>query len=154
MADDFLKNLQESLNSGEKNDDLVKHLEEIDKKADELTSNEAAELLTKRIEDEGDGFAKEMSEDEREKAEEELAELMAEQKENDERLRFLANIEQRNSEIEKLKAEFESVKKGYAVKIEKIQEIKINLMAEFEVKYGEKAEDSYDFGPEPNTDLE
>ncbi len=148
---DFLKNLQESLETGEKNDEIVDHLNEIDKKADELTFQDAAEKMDKRIEEAEP--LKEMSEEERKVAEEEYSKVLAEQKENDAKLAFLANIETRNAEIKGLVAEFETKKERYSKLIAEIQEIKVNLMAEFELKYGTKAEDEFDFGPEPDTDL-
>jgi len=153
MAEDFLKKLQESLEKGEKNEDVVDHINEINELADKITAGEAGENLDKRIE-EGGGVSEEMSEEERNKVEEEYAKIVAEQKANDERLRFLANIEQRNVEIKRLKDEFERVKKGYKVKIAQIHEQKITLMAEFEKKYGTKADDELDFGSKSSPEIE
>jgi hypothetical protein len=141
MADDFLKKLQDSLQEGKKDDSVVDRLKEIDEKADKLTFQEAAENLDKRIEE--SGSMEELSEENRKKMEDEYAKLIAEQEKNDEKLSFLANIEQRNVEIANLKREFESVKKGYALKIAQIQEEKITLMGEFEKKYETKPEDEY-----------
>jgi len=149
--EDFLKNLKESLEKGEKNEEVVEHLNEIDKLADQITSGAAAEKLDKRVEE--SGVNEEMGEEERKKAEEEYAKILAKQKENDEKLRFLANIEQRNVEISSLKNEFESVKIGYKVKIQQLMEEKITLMAEFEKKYGTKAEEYTDFS-EPDKEIE
>jgi hypothetical protein len=147
--EEFLKNLQESVESGEKNDDIINHLNEIGKRADGVTSE--------MVEDQCKRSAKikpELNKKEREKAQEEYTKLIVEQKENDEKLRFLANIESRNSQIRTLKDEFETLKIDYGKKIENIHDQKINLMAEFEKKYGKKAEDEYDFGPEPDTTIE
>jgi len=150
--DDFLKKLQESLHTGEKNDEVVDHLKEIDEKADELTFQKAAENLDKRVEE--SGSITEMSEEERDQAEEEYAELLAAQQENDEKLRFLANIEERNVAITRIKKEFEEVKKDYSIRVKSIHEQKITLMAEFEKKYGKKTTEEHDFGTEPSTEIE
>jgi len=154
--DDFLKNLSKSLKSGEQNDDIVKHLKEIDEKADNMTIEEASESFDKRLEEVGK--IPDMTEEEREKAEEEYSNVLAEQKEIDERLAMLASIESRNVEIKKLKFEFEEklekLKKNYSKIMNDIQEEKIILMGEFKKKYGTEASDEYDFGLEPNTDLD
>lgn len=146
---DFLKNLQESVESGEKNDDIVNHLNEIDKKASNVTPT-----MSKNLEKQFAKVKPEIDEKEREKAEEEYLKLMVEQEENDEKLRFLANIESRNNEIRKMKEEFESVKLGYSKKIETLHKEKINLMVEYEKKYEKKAEDEYDFTPEIDRNLD
>lgn len=151
-TEDFLKKLQESLNKGEKNDEVVNHMNEINELADKITAGEAGEKLDKRIEE--SGVSKEMSEEERNKVEEEYTKILAEQKANDERLRFLANIEQRNVKIGNLKSEFESVKKGYEIKIAQIHEEKIMLMAEYEKKYGTKADDEYNSGSKSSPEIE
>lgn len=143
--DDFLKKLQESLKAGEKNSDIVNHLNEIDKRASQMTGHEAAQKMDDRIKEFGE--TKEVSEKERQEAEEELAELMSQQKENDEKLKFLSSIEGINVEIKKTKDKFSEI-------IEVLQQQKITLMTDFEKRYGEKAEDLYDFGPEPNTELD
>ena len=145
MNDDFLKKLQDSLQSGEKNDEIVDHLNEINEKANKMNFNEAAENLDNRIAEAG---AKEkVTEMELKEAEEEYAQVVAEQQKNDEQLAFLAHIESRNAEVKRLKEE-------YSKAIEKIQKEKITLMIEYEKKYGTKATDDFDFGPEQDTELE
>lgn len=151
MKNDFLKNLQNSLESGKKNDDVVNHLNEIHEKADEITPQDVAEHVERVKNTVVKG---EKNEKVREKAEEEYIKIMAEQKVNDEKLRFLALIEQRNVEIIHLKEEFETVKIKYSKKIEDVNNQKITLMVEFEKKYEKKAEEFDDFGREIDTKLE
>lgn len=148
--DDFLKKLQDSLNKGEKNEEITDYLNEI---------NEKAELLKNPIVDiddrlEKSGLAEAIDEEKRDDLEKEYQEILSEQQKNDEKLRFLANIEQCNVEITKLKSDFNEVKRKYSEQIQKIQDQKIMLMGEFEKKYGKKAEDEYNFGTEPNTEIE
>lgn len=150
--DDFLKQLQNSLISGQKNENIVDRMKEISEKASKMTGLEAAEKIDKRIKAVGE--VKKATEEEFKESEEEFIKLLAEQKENDEKLRLLAEIEQHNIEIEKIKFEFEKVKKKYSSTIEAIRKNKITLIVKFEKKYGEKAEDNFDFGPEQNTNLE
>ena len=142
MAEDFLKKLSDSLKTGEKNEELVEHLNEINEKASKMSGQDAAQKMDDRIKEVGE--ISEVDEEERKEAEQEYAEILAEQKENDEKLRLLANI------IE----DFETTKKKYSKLIAEIQETKITLMGDFEAKYGEKATDAFDFGPEPNTELD
>jgi hypothetical protein len=151
MGDDFIKNLQQSLETGDAQSEAAKYLNEIDKKADEI-KGDVSEKIDKRIKESGEKV--ELDEDEREEAQQELVEVMAAQKDNDEKLKCLAQIEAQNARMRRIKDEFSSVKEKFSKKVKEIYEYKITLMVDFEQKYGAKADEVYDFGDEPSTDLE
>lgn len=137
---DFLKKLQESLQKGEKSE-VSEYINEIDKLANTLSAQQAAENLDKRIKE--NKPVEEMGEEDRKNAEALLNQLDKEQKENDEKLAFLAEIQQKISNIDKINTEYEAAKFGYEKKIEKLEDEKITLINDFEKKYGTSAINEY-----------
>jgi len=164
----FLDNLKKSLEDEKPNDDVVNHLNEIDKKASTMDEKSAQDALDKRIKAAGE--KPELTQKEREELEKEYVKFQKEEEELNKKLARLAYIESLNDEIRKLKEDFQEIKEKYTKTIQKedfqeikekytktIQEVhdnKIKLMADFESIYGTKAEDEYNFGSEPSTKLD
>lgn len=152
----FLKKLEDSLKEGKKKDDIINHFNKINKLADNIDIQEAAHRLDERIKHVGE--KEKANKETYQEAEEEFVKLMSEQSKSEEKLALLAEIETKNSEIRNLKREYEekviNIKNKYSKIISLIDEKKITLMIEFEKKYGNKAEDSFDFGQQPDKNLD
>jgi hypothetical protein len=135
---DFLKKLKESLESGEKNEDLVSHLNVVEEKSVEISkTGKAEELIEKRLEMAGERVV-DLSKDEIKAINKTSERLMNKMKEEDEKWSERALILNMKQDVKKIEDDFKELKEKYLKTIQEMNDRVVELEKAFKQKYGEE----------------
>ena len=133
---DFLKKLKESLEAGQKNDDIVKHINIVEEKSIKITEEgNAEELIKKRLEMAGDKVV-DLSEDEIKKHNKQSELILSQMKEEDERWSEQALISNMRNEVKNLEEDFEELKEKYQKNMNDMLDRLHQLEKEYEKRHG------------------
>ena len=133
----FLENLKQAVESGDpaKGAESIKKINEIHKLASTMDGNNAKATFEKRVEEAGEVEA--IDQEEAKVHNLRAKEEMLRMQEEDGKLRFIANIENAETELKELNKEFKEVSKQYLEIIEKQEGLVEEMKNKFDEKYKE-----------------